>query len=151
MTPTNDDSRITARNVMPAKLSRVRRAAVSSVVLSRTRSMMNRMNSGSIICRPGADQREAEERADAVAMRPEPSQVLAQILATFAAEERRLFLGPLSSLLTSTPTDVLPACLVRTVVEPLVAVVADEMPVALAGRAQVTSARIREFAHSVRM
>ena len=40
------------RNVMPARLRRVRRAAVSSVVLSRTRSMMNRMNSGSIICRP---------------------------------------------------------------------------------------------------
>ena len=45
---------ITPRNTTPARWRRVRRDAVSSSVFSSTRSMMNRMNSGSIICRPAA-------------------------------------------------------------------------------------------------
>ena len=39
---------------------------VSSVVFSRTRSMMNRMNSGSIISQAGGEQREHEDAADGV-------------------------------------------------------------------------------------
>ena len=43
---------IKVRNAVPVKLSRARRCAVSSVLLSRTLSTMNRMNSGSIISSP---------------------------------------------------------------------------------------------------
>ena len=60
--------------------------------------MMNRMNSGSIICKPGADERKHEERGDAVAMRPQPAQILAEILAPLATQQCRLRLVRLTDL-----------------------------------------------------
>ena len=47
--------------------------------------MMNRMNSGSIISQAGVEQREEEDAGDREAVRPEPAQVLAQVLAPLAA------------------------------------------------------------------
>ena len=82
----------------PARLRRVRRAAVSSAVFSRTRSMMYRMNSGSIIWRPVPISASPKSVADAVAMRPEPAQVLAEILAPLAAEQLGLLVLALAVL-----------------------------------------------------
>src|SRR5438093_3878359 len=69
---------ITPRNAAPARLRRARRAAVSNRALSSTRSTMNRMNSGSIICSPVVS-KASEERAGGVPVRPEPAQIVAQI------------------------------------------------------------------------
>src|SRR2546425_456421 len=54
----------TPRNAAPARWSRVRRDVVSSPAFRSTRSMMNRMNSGSIICSP-ATTRAMRKRAPA--------------------------------------------------------------------------------------
>ena len=47
--------------------------------------MMNRMNSGSIICSPAPISASTKSDADAVAVRPQPAQIFAEILAPFAA------------------------------------------------------------------
>ncbi len=75
---------ITPRNTAPAMCKSGRREAASSSVFKSTRSMMNRMKSGSIICSPAAIEREHEDGADGVTMRPEPAEVFAEILAAFA-------------------------------------------------------------------
>ena len=51
--------------------------------------MMNRMKSGSIISRPAATQREQKEQGDRESMRPQPADVIAEVLATFAADRPR--------------------------------------------------------------
>ena len=51
--------------------------------------MMNRMNSGSIISSPAPTSASDEDGADRVAMRPQPAQVLAQVLAALAAGSGR--------------------------------------------------------------
>jgi hypothetical protein len=80
---------------------------------------------------PGADEREQEQRRHPIAMWPQPTQVLAEILTTLAAEQRRL--GVRNAGLDTRPRldRPLAARLVRTVVKPPVLIVADEVSVTL--------------------
>ena len=96
--------------------------------------MMYRMNSGSTIWRPVPISASPNSVRDAEAVRPEPPQVLAQILAPLAAEQPGLLVLALPVLLLRALLDgLLAAGFVRTVVELPVAVVANEVAIALAG------------------
>ena len=64
------------------------RLADRAPVLSSTRSMMNRMKSGSTISSPALASARHEDCADRVAVRPEPAQVVAQVLAALGAAGR---------------------------------------------------------------
>ena len=73
------------RNAPPARFRRRRRSGVAAAVSSSTRSVMKRMNSGSIISSPAVSDREHEDDGDGPPLRPEPAQVVLQVVAALGA------------------------------------------------------------------
>ena len=100
---------------------------------------------------PGADQRQHEQRSDAVAVRPQPTQILAEILTAFAAQQRWLRFFRLADVgLHALGDRPLATGFIGTVVEPPVVVVTNEVLVTLSRRTRVTVTRIVRLAHRVK-
>ena len=131
-----------ARQVQPASARSPYRAPVSSS----TRSMMNRMNSGSTICKPGRPA-PARRTANAKPVRPQPPEVLADVLAPLAAQQTRLAVRWRRNR-SRAFVEKLPAVRgVGSIVEPAGVIVLDEAPVELTRRSEVAGATIGGAAH----
>ena len=131
---------MTARNIAPARLRRRQPGRVSSAVFSSTRSMMNRMNSGSTICSPGRSARGRTARQRRIGAATASAGTRGDTRAACRRRSRLRCCG-FRVCLRRPRRASLSLFGVCPVVESLLVIIADEVSVSLARRSRACGAR----------